>query len=255
MDFSTNIMELRYSWIKSNGTKETWEEIAERVVDNVFSVTNKIPKDIIEQTKQIIKQRKFIPGGRFLAQAGRPFHMTSNCFLLRAEDSREGWGDLLNKSTIMLMSGGGIGVDYSALRPKGSALKSSGGTSSGAIPLMRTVNEVGRGVMAGGKRRSAIYASLRWSHGDVFDFLDAKNWREEVRKIKETDFDFPAPLDMTNISVILDEDFFDSYENPLSNLHSHAKEVYDKLVKRMVKTSEPGIQVDYHNKNESLRNA
>lgn len=261
MGFSEDIMHLRYSWDKENGSKETWEDIAERVVDSVFSVLSKYPNEynnwdeIIKKTKNIIAQRKFIPGGRFLAQSGKDYHQTQNCFLLRAEDTREGWGDLLNKATLMLMSGGGIGVDYSDLRPSGSPLKRSGGTSSGAIPLMKVVNEVARGVMAGGKRRSAVYASLNWKSKDIFDFITIKNWSSDVKKLKEKDFDFPATMDMTNISVILDKEFFDAFEDDKNLLHEHAKKVYWMTVEQMVKTSEPGFQVDYENPKESLRNA
>ena len=249
-DFANSIMELRYSHKKDDGTLETWEDIAERVVDNVFSVVT-VSKDIKDQLKQYIKERKFIPGGRFLAQAGRDYHQTNNCFLLRAEDSREGWSDLAGKSITMLMSGGGIGVVYSDLRPKGSVLKRSGGTSSGVVPAMNIVNEIGRGVMSGGNRRSAIWGGLHWWHKDIFDFITAKNWSEDVRKLKEKDYNFPASLDMTNISVILDKDFFSAYENN----DSHAVEVYNQTINRMVKTSEPGFSVDYNNSNESLRNA
>lgn len=254
MNFNENIMQLRYSWTKPDGTKETWNEISDRVVDNVYSVVN-LPKDVIDQTREIIKNKKFIPGGRFLAQSGRDYHQTSNCYTLRAEDTRMGWADLAYKSTIMLMSGGGIGIDYSQLRPNGSSLKSSGGTASGVIPLMKTVNEIGRGVMAGGSRRSAIYGSLNWKHGDIFNFLTAKDWIKEVRELKEKDFDFPAPLDMTNISVILDKEFFNAFDNINHSLHQHAHDVYNLLIKQMVKKSEPGIQIDYNDSNESLRNA
>lgn len=255
-DFSTNIMELRYSWDKNNKLKESWEDIAIRTVRNVFScVKFENIEEVILEIIEIICLRKFIPGGRFLAQSGREYHQTNNCFLLRAEDTREGWGELLNKVTVMLMSGGGIGIDYSNLRPKDSPLKRSGGVSSGSVPLMKSVNEVGRGVMSGGKRRSAIWAGLRWSHGDVFDFIESKNWEDNIKKIKEKNFDFPAPLDMTNISVILDKDFFDAYDDKENTLHKHAHDVYWKVIERMVKDGEPAFSVDYENKKESLRNA
>jgi ribonucleoside-diphosphate reductase alpha chain len=256
MGFSEDIMRLRYSWDKEDGTKETWEDIAKRVSKYVLSPIDFTDRDIYQKKiKKMIEERKFIPGGRFLAQSGRDYHQVNNCFLLRAEDTRESWGDLANKATVMLMSGGGLGVDYSNLRPKNTPLKRSGGLSSGAIPLMKMINEIGRGVMSGGKRRSAIWAGLRWSHGDVFEFIEAKNWSEEVKKIKEKDFDFPAALDMTNISVILDKDFFDAYDDKANPLHKHAKDVYWKVVERMVKDGEPAFSVDFENKNESLRNA
>ncbi len=249
MSFADNIMYLRYSHDKKDGTKETWEEIAERVVSNVFSVitTAKQGTDVskwLELKNKLIKlisERKFIPGGRFLAQAGREYHQVNNCFLIRAEDSREGWGDLLNKASVALMSGGGIGIDYSDLRPANTPLKRSGGVSSGAVPLMKMVNEVGRGVMAGGSRRSAIWAGLRWNHGDIQEFIDIKNWSPEVKKLKEKNFDFPASLDMTNISVILDKDFFDAYDNKDNPQHKLAYDVYWKVVESMVKTGEPKL--------------
>jgi ribonucleoside-diphosphate reductase alpha chain len=248
-------MELRYSWDK-NGKKEIWEEIAERVVTNVFTAVEFTGKqEVIKELIEIISQRKFIPGGRFLAQAGRDYHQTNNCFLLRAEDTREGWGEVMNKAAVMLMSGGGIGVDYSALRENGASLRRSGGTSSGPLPLAKTINEIGRGVMSGGKRRSAIYGSLNWKHPDIFEFITAKNWSQEVRKIKEKDFDFPASLDMTNISVIIGKDFFDAFDNKKNPDHGLAHKVYWDVIERMCKTGEPGWQIDYNNKNESLRNA
>src|SRR3990172_7438425 len=143
-EFAKNIMELRYSH-EVEGRKETWEEISKRVVDNVISVSS-ISNSIKDAIQFLIENRKFIPGGRFLAQTGREYHQTNNCFLLRAEDTREDWGELMNKSSVMLMTGGGIGIDYSLLRPKGSQLKRSGGISSGMLPLAKVINEIGRGV-------------------------------------------------------------------------------------------------------------
>lgn len=256
MGFSDDIMRLRYSWGKEDGTKETWEDIAKRVSKFILSPIDFPDRELYQKKiKKAIEERKFIPGGRFLAQAGRDYHQVNNCFLLRAEDTRESWGELANKATVMLMSGGGLGIDYSNLRPKNTPLKRSGGFSSGAIPLMKMINEIGRGVMSGGKRRSAIWAGLRWSHGDVFDFVNAKTYTEELRKLKEKDFDFPAPLDMTNISVILDRDFFEAFDNKENTMHKHAKDVYWEVIENMVQHGEPAFSVDTDNKNESLRNA
>ena len=252
-EFSKSIMELRYSH-DVNGRKETWDEIANRVVDNVLGIRD-VKKSIKDALKYLISERKFIPGGRFLAQAGREFHQVNNCFTLRAEDTREGWGELTNKATVMLMSGGGIGVDYSSLRPAGSVLKRSGGYSSGPIPLMKVINEVGRGVMSGGKRRSAIWAGLIWNHPDIYEFIKLKDWKSDVKKLKEKNFDFPADMDMTNISVILDKEFFDAFEDDKHPKHSMAEEVYWSTVESMCKTGEPGFSINYKNQNESLRNA
>jgi ribonucleoside-diphosphate reductase alpha chain len=247
-------MKLRYSWKESNGVQESWNKIARRVTDNVLSAVS-LPKDTKDAIYNAIQTRKFIPGGRFLAQSGREYHQTNNCFLLKAEDTREGWGELMNKTTTALMSGGGIGVVYSDIRPTGTPLKRTGGTSSGVLPLCRVINEIGRGVMSGGSRRSAIWAGLHWYHSDIEQFITAKNWSQEVRKLKEKDYDFPATLDMTNISVILDKEFFSAYDDSNHPKHQLAYDVYWKVIERMLKTGEPGFSVDYNNKEESLRNA
>ena len=253
-NFADNIMHLRYSWNKENGEKETWEDIAKRVTDNVLSIVE-LDKETKDEIYKIIVDRKFIPGGRFLAQSGRLYHQTNNCFCLKAEDSREGWGDLAKKSVLSLMAGGGIGVDYSNLRPAGSPLKRAGGTSSGVIPAIKVINEIGRGVMAGGKRRSAIWAGLQWDHQDIDEFIKLKNWIPEVRTLKEKNFDFPASADMTNISVILDRPFFDAYNNSNNIMHQKAQKTYWNVIHRMLKTGEPGFSVNYKNSSESLRNA
>src|SRR5690606_22275117 len=134
-----------------------------------------------------ITERKFMPGGRYLYASGRSLHQTQNCLLLKAEDSREGWAELLSKSAMALQTGAGIGVDYSEIRPAGAPIRRTGGVASGAVPLMNMVNEIGRGVMQGGSRRSAIWAGLRWDHGDIQEFITCKDWSQELRALKEKD--------------------------------------------------------------------
>ena len=109
--------------------------------------------------------------------------------------------------------------------------------------------------MQGGSRRSAIWAGLNWKHADVHKFIQLKNWLPDVRALKEKDFNFPATMDGTNISVILDKSFFDAYNDTNNVLCAHARSVYDAVVKQMLSTAEPGFSVDYDNPRESLRNA
>lgn len=177
--------------------------------------------------------------------------VTSNCLLLRAEDSREGWSDLLHKASMALMTGAGIGVDYSDIRPKDAPISRTGGKATGPLAVMQMVNECGRHIMQGGARRSAIWAGLRWSHKDVLDFIKIKDWQPEVRRLKEQDFNFPAPLDGTNVSVILDSEFFFAYQRG----DEHAHKVYWAAVRSMLSNGEPGFSIDVNNPRESLRNA
>lgn len=255
--FAKTIMEQKYSQIKSDGSKETWEEIAKRVVKNVMkSVGFKINDPLCKELIQIITDRKFIPGGRYLYASGRPYHQVQNCLLLKVEDSKESWAELMQKAVLGLSTGAGIGVDYSALRAEGKLIRKTGGSATGPIALMQMINEAGRGIMQGGSRRSAIWAGLNWKHPDIHKFIHIKDWSDDIKKLKEKDFSFPATLDGTNISVQLDDDFFDAYFDDKHSLHSHANSVYRSTIRQMLETAEPGFSVDAgKNKGETLRNA
>ena len=250
--FAETVFEQKYA-MDLGDRLETWDETAWRVASEV--VGPYFPEHVTV-VYELIRDRKFIPGGRYLYATGREFNQTQNCLLLDVSDSREDWASLMQRVTNGLMTGAGIGVVYSKLRENGAKVGGLGGKSTGPIALMNMVNEAGRHIMQGGARRSAIWAGLHWWHPDVFDFIQAKNWDQKVRDIKETDFNFPAPLDMTNISVILDTEFFEAYHDPEHEQHSWAKDVYDKVTERMCRTGEPGFSIDaWENEGENLRNA
>lgn len=242
---------------KLDGSKEIWDETADRVTKYVMrsvgvDMRNSLAKDI----RQAIAEMKFIPAGRYLYSAGRPFHQCCNCLMLRVHDSREGWSELLQKASMALMTGAGIGVVYSDVRHEGAAIRKTGGVASGPLPLIQIINECGRGVMQGGDRRSAIWAGLRWDHPDVHKFITAKNWPDEIHALKAKDFSFPAPLDHTNISVGLNDEFFESYNDMEHPKHAQAHSVYWKVIEQMLRTGEPAFTVDVgKNAGEELRNA
>lgn len=234
---------------------ETWPQLAHRVASTVLGAVDASP-ELVSKAERLIRERKFIPGGRYLYATGRPFHQTQNCLLMRAQDSRYGWAQLMNKITMGLMTGAGVGVDYSDLRPKNAKIRRTGGTSTGPVALMQMVNEAGRHIMQGGSRRSALWAGLRWDHADIFDFIAVKNWSPEVKAMKEKDFLFPAPLDGTNISVLLNDEFFEAYRHPRHPKHDLAGKVYWLVVRQMMENGEPGFSVDVgKNAGQTLRNA
>lgn len=242
---------------------ETWEQLAETLVKDVTDIPNRSSILSDNDVKDLIKaiaEMKFIPGGRYLYYAGRPTKFFNNCYLLRAEeDTREDWASLAWKAESCLSTGGGIGADYSIYRPRGSLLKRTGGVASGPIPKIQMINEQGRGIMQGASRRSAIYASLNWKHGDIYEFLNSKNWHEmkvpgtdkTVADLKRADFNWPAPLDMTNISVNYDTKWLLDYykTKKLDN-------VFLYNVKQALQTGEPGFSFNFFDKEqETLRNA
>ena len=255
--FARDIMEHKYAKTLPNGNKETWEDISYRTTKHVLKALDITMRDrIAHETNQAIVDRKFIPGGRYLYASGMPYHQTQNCLLLRATDSREGWSRLMHNAAMALMTGAGIGVNYSGIREEFAPIRKTGGTATGPLALMQIIKEQGRGIMQGGSRRSAIWAGLRWNHPDVHKFIRVKDWPEIVRKQKEIDFNFPATLDGTNISVCLDDDFFAAYDDHKDPEHNMAHSVYWAVIGRMLRTAEPGFSVDIGpNAGEDLRNA
>lgn len=241
---------------------ETWEELTNTLVEQVMGDRDDWPhwNDAKKQLKNYMKDMKFIPGGRYLYYAGREKPFFNNCYLLRAEeDTREDWADLAWKAESCLLTGGGIGVDYSIYRPSGSIIRRTGGSASGPIPKMGGVNNQGRYIMQGGSRRSAIYASLNWKHNDVGDFLVVKDWDNQPAgssglsfgDLKRQDYNFPAPMDMTNISVNYDTEWLMNYYKT-----GEVGEVFLKNVEMALKNGEPGFSFNFFEKeNETLRNA
>jgi len=251
--FSEDIFNQKY---RHEGA-ETWDELAATLVKTICG--DMLPKDEQDQLTTYIRDLKFIPGGRYLYYAGREAKFYNNCYLLRAEeDTREDWANLSWKTESCLMTGGGIGVDYSRYRASGSRLNRTGGTAGGPIPKMAMVNEIGRNVMQGGSRRSAIYASLNHAHGDVDQFLVAKDWHEQevvpgltLWDVKQKNFNFPAPLDMTNISVNYDTNWLETYQRT-----GQVGDVFRRNVKQALSSAEPGFSFNFYEKeNETLRNA
>lgn len=252
--FASTVMRQKYAHTLPDGSKESWAQIAHRVASNVMGA---VPGGFdYSNIETAISARKFMPGGRYLYASGNPFHQTQNCVLFRAEDSREGWSDLMHRSCMALMSGAGIGAVYSDIRPEGAIIRRTGGHATGPLALMQMVNEAGRHIQQGGSRRSAIWAGLHWNHPDVVKFCSLKDWPDEVRKLKANDYNFPATLDGTNISVILDDLFLVAYHDAKHELHSLAHQVYWLVIRQMLQTAEPGFSVDIgENSGENLRNA
>lgn len=241
----------KYLWMERG--EKTWEDIARRVVTTV--VGPYLP-EMVEPLIKAITERKFMPGGRYLYASGKPLHQVQNCALFSVEDNKESIGDLFRRVGTTLMTGAGVGIVWSALRPNGAPVAGMGGTSTGPCAFMKAVNEIGRNIMQGGSRRAAIWAGLHWNHPDVFEFMALKDWDEITRQGKEADYNFPAPMDMTNISVILDDDFFEAYYDEEHPDHGLAHAVYWTAVEKMLQGGEPGFSVDIgENAGEHLRNA
>jgi ribonucleoside-diphosphate reductase alpha chain len=258
MHFKTELGETIFKQKYASNPYETWEDKAHSVVNSVCGDFNGLKTPIMEKPERdrlinYISEFKFMPGGRYLWYAGREARFYNNCYLLRLEeDSREEWAGVTERAMTCLMTGGGIGVDITKARPSGRQLRRTGGVASGPIPLLYTLNEVGRNVMQGGSRRSALYGSMNWQHEDAWKLLHSKNWHDmnvgntTIAELKQADFNFPAPLDMMNISLNYDDAWL---TNPINS-------TFMENVKQAMMTGEPGFSFNFGDKqNETLRNA
>lgn len=257
-EFKTELGETIFKTKYASNPYETWTDKAHSVVNSVCGDFNGLKTPLMEKKEidrlvRYITEFKFMPGGRYLWYAGRAARFYNNCYLLRLEeDTREEWAGVTQRAMTCLMTGGGIGVDISRARPSGRQLKRTGGVASGPIPLLHTLNEVGRNVMQGGSRRSALYGSLNWQHEDAEKLLKAKNWHDmhigdtTIADLKRADFNFPAPLDMMNVSLNYDDAWL---KDPMND-------VYIQNVRQALMTGEPGFSFNFGDKqNETLRNA
>ena len=221
--------------------EESWNNGSRRVARHVASVEGDRAQEIEEEFYEEIVTNRLMPGGRIWYGAGRPRAQLLNCFVVPTGDSREGWGKTINDVIIISGMGGGVGVNCSPVRPRGSAIHGTGGYATGAVSLMEMINAVGDVLVTGGGRRLALMLDLNISHPDMPEFLDKK-----LDKGK---------LNNANVSVIIDKkvnsetfvkkvregaDFDLTFSNqPRGKVN--AKEVWEKIVNNAWKSGEPGV--------------
>ena len=143
----------------------------------------------------------FLPGGRILAGAGTGFDVTLfNCFVMgRIADSMEGIFDALKEGALTMQQGGGLGYDFSTLRPSGTPAWRVGGTASGPVSFMRIWDSMCETLLSTATRRGAMMATLRCDHPDIEAFIEAKRR--------------PGELHNFNLSVLVSDDFMQAVED------------------------------------------
>ena len=260
MVFRTSLGETIFKTKYASTPLETWEDRANTIVNYVCGNADGTKNNLMEKTDRDelaknVREMKFMPGGRYIYYAGRPAKFYNNCYLHKLEDdTREAWANLTQSMMSCLMTGGGVGADISVARPSGRRLNRTGGVASGPLPLMKTINAVGKNVMQGGGRRSAIYMSMNHQHEDADSFLTSKNWHEmmipgtdiTVSDAKKADFNYDAPLDMMNISLNYDDAW----------LRDKDTDTFMKNCHQAMMTGEPGFSFNFGEKqDETLRNA
>ena len=172
--------------------EETWIEASRRLSKHVASAEVNGNRPIVEEAfyEEIVENR-FMPGGRIWYGSGRPRGQLLNCFVVPTNDSREGWGTTIHDVIVISGMGGGVGINCSPIRPRGSRINGTGGIATGAVSLMQMINAVGDVLVGGGGRRLALMLDLNITHPDIIEFLDKKLDQKELTN--------------ANVSVIIDK--------------------------------------------------
>jgi ribonucleoside-diphosphate reductase alpha chain len=231
--FALTIFKDRYA-IHDN---ETFDQACLRVAECVAAVECGTKRDEFKSRfYDIMSTNRFSPGGRIWSGAGRAHGHLLNCFVLDIEDSREGWGEALRSVTIISGTGGGVGLSFAKIRPRGAKIKSTNGRSTGSVSLMRCINAVCNELRSGGNRRSALLFALPYWHPDIPEFLKAKLDENELTN--------------ANISVTIDDEFLKLVKNNRDVVFAWdgiqygtmpAKKLWDKIVHNAWNCGDPGI--------------
>lgn len=192
---SETIWDIKYRYrldkIIDHTIEDTWQRVAKSVA-KAESPANRSPWQ--KQFYQILENFQFLPGGRILAGSGTKHTVTLfNCFVMPVTDSIGSIFDSLKEGALTLQEGGGVGYDFSTLRPAGFEVKHTGSHSSGPVSFMRIWNAMCATMQSTGARRGAMMGILRCDHPDIEEFITAKSDPHELRHF--------------NVSVLVTDEF------------------------------------------------
>ncbi|TAN58760.1 MAG: adenosylcobalamin-dependent ribonucleoside-diphosphate reductase [Rhodospirillales bacterium] len=213
--------------------EETWHRIA-----RALAQAEKQPELWEPRFYEALENFKFLPAGRIVSGAGANRKVTLfNCFVMGdIPDDMAGIFEQLKEAAITMQQGGGIGYDFSTLRPKGAPVKGVGADASGPLSFMDVWDAMCRTIMSAGSRRGAMMATMRCDHPDIEAFIEAK--RE------------PGRLRMFNLSVLVTDAFMQAVkEDGAWNLQFGgtvykslpARELWDRIMHATYAYAEPGV--------------
>lgn len=213
--------------------EDTWSRVARAV-----SAAESDAARWASRFERILEGFRFLPGGRILAGAGLDRRVTLlNCFVMGTiEDSLDGIFQALKEGALTMQQGGGVGYDFSTLRPRGSRVGRAGTIPSGPVSFLEVWNAMAKTVLSTGLRRGAMMATLRCDHPDIEEFVSAKTT--------------PGALRHFNLSVLVTDALVDAVRAdrpfPLvfrGHLHREvrARELWHAIVRHAYETGEPGV--------------
>src|SRR5690554_731550 len=200
-DFSRQIWDMKYRLKEPDGSPidadiaATWRRVA-----TALAAAEGEPERWRAAFEEALTGFRFLPAGRILAGAGTARRVTLfNCFVMGTiEDSMEGIFQALKEAALTLQQGGGIGYDFSTIRPRGAPVASVAADASGPLSFMDVWDAMCRTIMSAGSRRGAMMATLACDHPDIEAFIDAKRAPERLR--------------MFNLSVLVTDAFMEAVE-------------------------------------------
>ncbi|HKW52406.1 MAG TPA: adenosylcobalamin-dependent ribonucleoside-diphosphate reductase [Stellaceae bacterium] len=251
---SQQIWDMKYRLKSADGAaldktiEDTWRRVATALAEP------EAERDLwAERFRDAMSAFKFLPAGRLVAGAGSGRNVTLfNCFVMGTiPDDMSGIFTHLREAALTMQQGGGIGYDFSTLRPKGAPVKGVGADASGPLSFMDVWDAMCRTIMSAGHRRGAMMATLRCDHPDIEAFIAAK--RE------------PGRLRMFNLSVLATDAFMTAVKEdaPWELTFAGttykvvpARELWDKIMRSTYAYAEPGvIFIDRINRRNNLHYA
>tara|TARA_B100000767_G_scaffold175555_1_gene164046 strand:- start:734 stop:2995 length:2262 start_codon:yes stop_codon:yes gene_type:complete len=245
------IWDMKYRFKQADGTpidntvEDSWHRIAGALASVEASPEAWEPKFF-----DALSDFKFLPAGRITAGAGTERSVTLfNCFVMGTiPDSMGGIFEMLKEAALTMQQGGGIGYDFTTIRPKGAKVKGVAADASGPLSFMDVWDAMCRTIMSAGSRRGAMMATMRCDHPDILDFITAKR--------------DPARLRMFNVSVLVTDAFMDAVKSNDSWCLVFEGEVFktmkavdlwDQIMSSTFEFAEPGvIFIDRINKANNL---
>ncbi|MEL6954976.1 MAG: adenosylcobalamin-dependent ribonucleoside-diphosphate reductase [Pseudomonadota bacterium] len=233
------IWDMKYRLKEADGSpidgsvEETWRRIARALAE----VEADAPA-WEERFYAALEDFKYLPAGRITAGAGTGRSVTLfNCFVMgTVPDSMGGIFDMLKEAALTMQQGGGIGYDFSTIRPKGADVKGVAADASGPLSFMDVWDAMCRTIMSAGSRRGAMMATMRCDHPDIEDFVTAKS--------------DPARLRMFNVSVLVTDPFMEAVEadGPWDLIFDgkvyrtiQARDLWNKIMQATYDYAEPGV--------------
>ena len=233
------IWDMKYRFKDADGTPidETVEDTWRRIAGSLAEVEDD-PKAWEGKFYDALADFKYLPAGRITAGAGTARSVTLfNCFVMgTVPDSMGGIFDMLKEAALTMQQGGGIGYDFSTIRPKGAGVMGVAADASGPLSFMDVWDAMCRTIMSAGSRRGAMMATMRCDHPDVEDFITAKS--------------DPARLRMFNMSVLITDPFMEAVKADASwdlvfgsevYRTVQARDLWDAIMKSTYDYAEPGV--------------